>query len=263
MFALDFSLTQRRAAQLLKPQQLHNSSILQPQQTDHSHEPYIMELDPNGYFDSYPAMVDGYSTVATECKHFVKYSASSASIVSLGRSEEAHSDDSDSEDEDDSTAFVSLPADTLLCRNCEVAIQLERNAASRANDAIRASEAGRDEELTRPTHKALAASQRYTRAAMKVANFEGRMADRESGVEKAREEKWEARKKVNFAVEEGQGAGEKPKEKKPKVAPIKLGWVEVDDNEAASTSKPQDEDNDSSYVFTYRPSIFTYRPGQN
>jgi len=263
MFALDFSLTQGRAAQLLQPQQLHNSSILQPQQTDHSHEPYIMELDPNGYFDSYPAMIDGYSTVATECKHFVKYSASSASIVSLGRSEDAHSDSSDSEDEDDSTAFISLPANTLLCRSCETAIRFERNAASRAYDAIRASEAGRDEELARPTHDALAASRRYTRAAMKVANFEDRMADRESGAKKVREEKWEARKKVKFAVEEGQGAGEKPKEKKPKVAPINLGWVEVDDDEAASPSTLQDENDDSSYVFTYRPSVFTYRPGQN
>jgi hypothetical protein len=56
------------------------------------------------------------------------------------------------------------------------------------------------------------------KAAIKVANFEGRMADRETTTKAAREQKWEAGKKVKFTVEEGQGSGEKPKEKKEKVS---------------------------------------------
>ena len=61
-----------------------------------------------------------------------------------------------------------------------------------------------------------------------MVNFDDRMADRTNTISQAeavaaRVKKWEAGKRVTFAVEEGMGPGEKEKRKKKKKAPIILG----------------------------------------
>jgi hypothetical protein len=245
MDALDFSSSQGRTTQLLHTQQLPNSAFLQPKQPNPPQQDLcIMELDPNGYLDSYAAL-------ATDCKHFVQYS--SAPTSQLSPPAVTHGEAPDWEDECEPDDFVSVPANTLLCNTCEQAIRTELRDAKQAYDSIWASVA--DIESGEKLNAAgRAASLRFVKASIKVANFEGRMADLENTKE-AKEQKWEAGKKVKFAVAKGEGAGEKPKEKKNKSRAIPLGWVEVDQPAASPSTKKED----TSYVFSYRPSIFTYR----
>jgi hypothetical protein len=264
MGALNFSFSQGRIAQLLQTQQLPNPATLQPKQPNPSQQDLcIMEFDPNGYLDSVYQF--SYGPMATECKHFVKLDSTPTVQPSL--SENTHDSDSDWEDVCAPTNPASAPANSLLCKACEQALRTELQEARLAYNMLWACQpqnaAEDDEQLPTITCESRYASKRFVKAAIKVANFEGRMADRETTTKAAREQKWEAGKKVKFTVEEGQGSGEKPKEKKEKVSAIALGWVEVDQPTASpspssSPSPSTSPDDDTSYVFTYKPSIFTY-----
>jgi hypothetical protein len=199
-----------------------------------------MDFDPHGYLESASSKKTTTPVVvAVDCKHFMQPSDFSATNI----------EDPDWEDAYKPTGFVSVPVTPLLCKTCEHAIRTELRDAEVSYLKIWAD----DSDQSVFTEARDVAAKRYTRAAIKVANFEGRMADRKADVKKAREQKWEAGKKVKFAVEECKGAGEKPKEKK-EVSAIAVGWIEVD--EPASTSTQQDDD-DSSYVFTYGQPFFS------
>jgi hypothetical protein len=256
MGALDFSLSQGRTAQLLQTQQLPNSAILQPKQINlpQQQDLCIMDFDPNGYLDN--AYLNNYTAFAIDCKHYVP--ASSAPTIQPSLSASTLDDDSDWEDAYPPPSSAPAPSTIFLCKNCEQAIRTELNDARVAYTALWAcgpdDQAKDDEQVSRVSYATRAASQRYVKASIKVANFESRMADRDNNT-KAREQKWLAEKKVRFTVEEGKGAGEKPKQKKEKVSAIALGWVEVDTPTASPSTSP---DEDASYVFTYKPSIFTY-----
>jgi hypothetical protein len=258
MGALNFSFSQGRIAQLLQTQQLPNPATLQPKQPNPSQQDLcIMEFDPNGYLDSVYQF--SYGSMATECKHFVKLDSTPTTQPSL--SENSHDSDSDWEDVYAPTKSAPVSTNALLCKDCEQALRTELQEARLAYNMLWACQpqnaAEDDEQLPTITCESRYAPKRFVKATIKVANFEGRMADRETTTKAAREQKWEAGKKVKFTVEEGQGSGEKPKEKKEKVSAIALGWVEVD-QPTASPSPSTSPDDDTSYVFTYKPSIFTY-----
>lgn len=212
-----------------------------------------MGFDPNSYLDSVYQF-----PMATECKHFVKLDSTPSVQPSL--SENSHDSDSDWEDIYAPTKSAPVSTNALLCKDCKQAIRTELQEARLAYNMLWACKPQNvpedDEQLLTVAYESRTASKRFVRAAIKVANFKGRMADRET-TKAAREQKWEAGKKVKFTVEEGQGSGEKPKEKKEKVSAIALGWVEVD-QPTASPSPSTSPDDDTSYVFTYKPSIFTY-----
>jgi hypothetical protein len=204
-----------------------------------------MDFDPNGYLESASSKKTAPPVavaVAVDCKHFMQSSDFPA----------PNTEDPDWEDAFKPTSFVSVPVAPLLCKTCENAIRTELRDAEVTYLKFCANRSDNDD---LPLIDArIAASKRYTRASIKVANFEGRTADRKSEVKKAREQMWEAGKKVNFAVEEGKGAGEKPKEKK-KVSAIAVGWIEPD--QPASTSTQQADD--SSYVFKFRPTASLFK----
>jgi hypothetical protein len=72
-----------------------------------------------------------------------------------------------------------------------------------------------------------AAAQYHRAATIRVVNFDDRMADRTNTILQAeavaaRQKKWEAGRRVTFAVEEGMGPGEEQKRKEKK-SPIILG----------------------------------------
>jgi hypothetical protein len=251
MGALDLFFSQGRTAQLLQTQQLPNSAILQPKQTNlpQQLDLCIMEFDPNGYLDN--VYMNNLSAFAIDCKHSVP--ASSAPTIQPSLSASTLDEDSDWEDVYAPTSSAPASSNILLCKTCEQAIRTELNDARAAYQALWACEPDEvsqdDEQVSEVPFASRAASKRFVKAQIKVANFEGRMADLHN--KEAREQKWLAEKKVKFTVEEGKGAGEKPKQKKEKVSAIALGWVEVD--------QPTEQDDDaSSYVFTYKPSLFTY-----
>lgn len=105
---------------------------------------------------------------------------------------------------------VCVSANTLLCPACEQTMRAELTAASEACDVLWAFGIRCKE-----------TSKRYVEAAIKVANFEGRMASRGNSISqdealKKKEREWEAAKKVKFDVEAGIGAGEKVAKKEKK-----------------------------------------------
>lgn len=200
-----------------------------------------MDFDPNGYLEMYSSKkTTTPPIVAVDCKHFMQPSDLAAPIQ--------EADWEDLYEPTALTAFASTPTIPLLCKTCENAIRTELRDAEVSHLKLWANRD--DAEAQPPIEARTAVNQRHVRGSIRVANFEGRVADRKADVNKAREQKWEARKKVKFAVEEGKGAGEMPKKKKEKVSAIAVGWIEV---EQPSTSAQQDEDDDSSYVFAYRP----------
>lgn len=145
-----------------------------------------------------------YTSLAHDCHHVIHYSVPSAQSINL--SDEYHPCD-----------FVCVSANTLLCTSCENAMRAERDAAAEAYNLIWACGETDDE-----------AAKRYNVAAIKVANFEGRMADRNVLISqgealKAREAKWVASRRVKFDVEEGMGAGERVVKKEKKKQAIILG----------------------------------------
>ena len=181
MGALDFSFSQGRIAQLLQTQQLPNPATLQPKQPNPSQQDLcIMEFDPNGYLDSVYQF--SYGPMATECKHFVKLDSTPTVQPSL--SENTHDSDSDWEDVCAPTNPASAPANSLLCKACEQALRTELQEARLAYNMLWACQpqnaAEDDEQLPTITCESRYASKRFVKAAIKVANFEGRMSDRET-----------------------------------------------------------------------------------
>jgi hypothetical protein len=202
-----------------------------------------MDFDPNGYLESASSKKTASPVaVAVDCKHFMQTSDFPAPNI----------EDPDWEDAFKPISFVSVPVIPLLCKTCENAIRTELRDAEVTYIKFWVNRDDNDD-LPRLEARRIAA-RRYTRAAIKVANFEGRTADRKSEIKKAREQKWEASKKVTFAVEEGKGAGEKPKEKK-EVSAIAVGWIEPD--QPAST--PTQQDDDSPYIFKFRPTASLFK----
>ena len=204
-----------------------------------------MTPDPNAYHGS-------CTTLAADCKHFVHHSVPSALSIQLSRPADTYGDALDWEDEYEPSDFVCVSAEPLLCNDCEEAMRAELREATHAYSLIWAD---RVDSTEPPTVVSKAASDRYVQATINAANFEARMADRENkstqpDTKKALEQKWEAGKKVKFAVEEGEGAGEKPKPKKERLPAIALGWVEVDQPAPLSLEQKQDA---TEYVFAYRP----------
>jgi hypothetical protein len=180
-----------------------------------------MAPDPNAFHGS-------YTSRALDCNHVIHYSVPSALEIKLSCPADTYSEPLDWEDEYPPVAFECVSANTLLCPKCEEAMRVERAAAARAYALIWADGYGDwTEEFLRGEESQYAA-ERDRAAAAKVANFEGRMADRtntisQSEAKVAREQAWEAKKKVSFAVEEGKGAGEGKKKKKALKSPFILG----------------------------------------
>jgi len=246
MDAQDLSSSQGRTRQLLQARQLFNNSAILQRLNTTKQAQLNMAPDPTAYHGS-------STTLAMDCKHVIHYSVPSALSIQLSRPADTYGTASDWEDGYEPTEFVCLSANTLLCNDCEEIMRTELRDAAEAYSLIWADRVGSS---SPPNEASKAASDRYVQAAIEVANFEGRMADRENTIsqadaKKAKEQKWEAGKKVRFNIEEGEGAGEKPKKEKEKMPAIALGWVEVDRPESPPTT-PQTDDT-TEYVFAYRP----------
>lgn len=147
--------------------------------------------------------------------------------IKLSRPADTYSEPLDWEDEYPPVHFECVSANTLLCPKCVEEMYAERGRAARsyARRLWRATGDLDEDGLRTDTRKCKKAAKRDRVAALRVANFEGRMADRTNTISQteakaAREQKWEASKKISFAVEEGQAPGEKKREKKE---PIILG----------------------------------------
>lgn len=169
-----------------------------------------MAPDPNAYCGSYTGL-------AMDCKHVIHYSVPSALSIKLSRPTDTYGPALNWEDEYPPEDFVCVSANTLLCPVCEKTMRAELTAASEACDALWAF-----------GFRSKETSKRYVEAAIKVANFEGRMASRGNSISqdealKRKEREWEAAKKVRFDVEAGMGAGEKVVKKKKKKRVIILG----------------------------------------
>jgi hypothetical protein len=179
-----------------------------------------MAPDPNAFHGS-------YTSRALDCNHVIYQSVPSALEIKLSRPADTYSEPLDWEDEYPPVAFECVSANTLLCPKCEEAMRVERAAAARAYALIWADGYGDWVEGYLRGEDRLYAAERYRAAAAKVANFEGRMADRTNTISQtkakaAREQAWEAKKKASFAVEEGEGAGEELKKQKALKSPIIL-----------------------------------------
>lgn len=165
----------------------------------------------NGFYGS-------YTTLAMDCKHVIHHSTPSNLEVKLSRPADTYSKPPDWEDRYPPVDFVCISANTFLCPACEEAMRWELREAEEYYNTIWAKGDSRDE--TGVASFALKhGAWRYRKAALKLANFEARMAARSNSISQAAaiaelEQKWEAQKKVHFDVEEGQGAGEKPKQVK-------------------------------------------------
>jgi hypothetical protein len=162
-----------------------------------------MAPDPNAFHGS-------YTSRALDCNHVIHHSVPSALEIKLSRPADTYSEPLDWDDEYPPVAFECVSANTLLCNKCEEAMY-----GDWTEDFLRGEESQY-------------AAERDRAAAAKIANFEGRMADRTNTISQtqakaAREQAWEAKKKVSFAIEEGKGSGEEHKKKKALKSPIILG----------------------------------------
>lgn len=225
----DFPFSQQQTSPIILPCKPPNP----PQQVDTNMAP-----DQNANHGSYTSM-------AMDCKHAVYHSVPSALSAQLSRPADTYSEPLDWEDEYEPSDFVSISANILLCNDCEEVMRAELRDAAEAYSLIW-TDGGNN--AGPPTEESKAASDRYVQASIKVANFEARMADRENGIAHSQAKKANAAKKVKFAVEEGEGAGEKPKQKKEKLPAIALGWVEVD-----HPAPPPAQQDETQYVFAHRP----------
>lgn len=158
-----------------------------------------------------------YTTLAKDCLHVIQEPVPSPADSKLSRP--AYKDGTSLDSEEDE---YPISTNTLLCPWCEQDIRELRQEAELAYEFLYDSGKG---ERNADLHEAAG----YHRiSTMRVVNFDDRMADRTNTVAQveavaAREEKWEAGKRVSFAVEEGMGPGEKGKKKMEKKAAIILG----------------------------------------
>ena len=178
-----------------------------------------MAPDPNGFNGS-------YTSVAKDCGHVIHYSTPSELELKLSRPADTYGTPPDWEDEYPPVEFVAVSANTFLCPTCEQAMRDEREEAMLAYQFIY--DGGNGDESEEDFDDRKAAAQYYRAATARVVNFDDRMADRTNTISQAeavaaRVKKWEAGKRVTFAVEEGMGPGEKEERKKKKKAPIILG----------------------------------------
>lgn len=218
-----------------------SKSLNPPEQVQNNMEP-----DPNANRITYTAG-------ALFCEHFVHYSIPCAPSMHPGGPAEDYGEISDWADEEPPPNFVGVSANTLLCEDCEKEMRGELRDATGAYSLIWSKTHNKTEP---PNEARLIATDRYVKASINVANFEACMAERQNTLsqieaKQAREQKWEAAKKVKFAVEEGEGAGEKPRKQMSKMPTIALGWIEVDDDEAEPPlpSTQEGKDEEESYVF--------------
>lgn len=178
-----------------------------------------MAPDPNGFNGS-------YTSVAKDCGHVIHYSTPSELELKLSRPADTYGTPPDWEDEYPPVDFVAVSANTFLCPTCEQAMRDEREEAMLAYQFI--CDGGNGDESEEDFDDRKAAAQYYRAATARVVNFDDRMADRTNTISQAeavaaRVKKWEAGKRVTFAVEEGMGPGEKEERKKEKKSPIILG----------------------------------------
>ena len=177
-----------------------------------------MAPDPLGFNGS-------YTSLARDCRHVIHHSTSSELELKLSRPADTYGTPPDWEDEYHPFDFVCISADTFLCPTCEQAMRDERLEAELAYLFIY--DDGNDDGSEESFEDRKAAAQYHRAATMRVVNFHDRMADRTNTISQAeavaaRQKKWEAGRRVTFAVEEGMGPGEE-EDVKGKKSPIILG----------------------------------------
>lgn len=179
-----------------------------------------MAPDPKAFHGS-------YTSRAKDCNHVIHFSVPSALEIKLSRPADTYSEPLDWEDEYPPVHFECVSANTLLCPKCQEEMYAERGRAARsyARQLWRATSDIDEDGLRMDSRKCKGAAHRDRVAALRVANFEGRMADRvnttsQTEAKATREQKWEARRGVTFTVTEDRDPGEKKRAEK---APILLG----------------------------------------
>lgn len=164
-----------------------------------------MSLRPTHHFSDSPLFAP--STIielASECKH----------AIHQGDSTAPYSDTLTGVDAAAGTDSVGTSATILLCDRCEAAMRAESTAAKQSYTWHFASGTFWTNFAAYET-----ARLRAKAAALRTANHDAKTAalacNSNEGAEaqKAKLAKWQAGKKVTFDVAEGEGAGEKPKEK--------------------------------------------------
>ena len=177
-----------------------------------------MAPDPEGFNGS-------YTTLAKDCGHVIHYSTPSELELKLSRPADTYGTPPDWEDEYPPVDFVCVSANTFLCSTCEQAMRDERVEAELAYQFVY--DDGKGDCTEEGFQDCKVAAQYHRAATLRVVNFDDRMADRTNTISQAaavavREKRWEARRKVRFAVDEGMGPGEE-EEAKGKKSPITLG----------------------------------------
>jgi hypothetical protein len=195
----------------------HHLPATTPQTTSHPNTPHygIRLNDSDGSFTG----------LAKDCGHVIHYSVPGALELRLSRTTRTHSEPADWDPAD----FVYVSTNTFLCAECEQAMHDEREHAKWLYQFIYDNCKGdiNEEGFSGPNR--VAAAQYHRSTTLRVVNFEDRMADRTNTILQAeavaaRQKKWEAAKKVSFAVEEGAGPGEKQKRRrKEKKVPLVQG----------------------------------------
>jgi hypothetical protein len=177
-----------------------------------------MAPDPNGFNGS-------YTSLTQDCRHVIHHSIPSELELKLSRPADTYGTSPDCEDEYPPVDFVCISANTFLCPKCEQDMRDDRLEAELAYQFIY--DDGNDDGTEESFEDRKAAAQYHRAATMRVVNFEDRMADRTNTTTQAeavaaRQKKWEAGRRVTFAVEEGMGPGDEV-ERKNKKSPIILG----------------------------------------
>ena len=177
-----------------------------------------MAPDPHGFNGS-------YTSLARDCRHVIHHSTPSELELKLSRPADTYGTPADWEDEYPPVDFVCISANTFLCPTCEQAMRDDRLEAELAYQFIY--DDGNDDGTEESFEDRKAAAQYHRAATIRVVNFEDRMADRTNTISQAeavaaRQKKWEAGRRVTFAVEEGMGPGEGECTKEKK-SPIILG----------------------------------------
>jgi len=176
-----------------------------------------MAPDPHGYNG-------GYTSLARDCRHVIHHSTPSELELKLSRPADIYGTPPDWEDEYPPVDLVCISANTFLCPTCEQAMRDERIEAELAYQFIYGD--GNDDGSQESFDDRKVAAQYHRVATLRVVNFDDRMADRTNTISQAaavaaRQKKWEAGRRVTFAVAEGMGPGEE--EEREKKEPIILG----------------------------------------
>jgi hypothetical protein len=149
-----------------------------------------------------------FTGLAKDCGHVIHYSVPGPLELRLSRPTRTHSEPADWDPAD----FVYVSTNTFLCAECEQAMHDEREHAEWLYQFIYDDDKGDIDEEGFSGPNRVAAARYHRSSTLRVVNFEDRMADRTNTISQAeavaaRQKKWEAAKKVSFAVEEGVGPG--------------------------------------------------------